>query len=214
MKNKILLLSINIFLVIGNICYALEHPIDPLVVDSALTLREALDGLDPDCPQTIKNNQALLDVVYYSTDGLIHKGQIIIDQRLEEDVRKVFKVIFKERFPIVSVIPMSQFRWSDTDSMAQNNTSGFNYRQVTGGKKLSNHSFGFAIDMNPFFNPYIKEKVILPFDAVYDLKQCGTLSADHIVVKIFLKLGWTWGGNWKTLKDYQHFEKVIRENID
>jgi len=213
MKNKILLLSINIFLVIGNVCYALEHPIDPLVVDSALTLREALDGLDPDCPQTIKNNQALIDVVYYSTDGLIHKGQIIIDQRLKSDVQEVFKAALEERFPITSVIPISQFRWSDTDSMAQNNTSGFNYRQVTGGKKLSNHSYGFAVDINPLLNPYIKKEAILPFDAVYDPNEPGTLSADHIIVKTFLSLGWEWGGNWQSLKDYQHFQKVIRADI-
>jgi len=29
------------------------------------------------------------------------------------------------------------------------------------------------------------------------------------VVKTFKRLGWTWGGEWKSLKDYQHFEKVV-----
>jgi len=29
------------------------------------------------------------------------------------------------------------------------------------------------------------------------------------VVKTFIRLGWDWGGNWKSLKDYQHFEKVL-----
>jgi len=30
-----------------------------------------------------------------------------------------------------------------------NNTSGFNYRKITGTDKLSTHSFGRAIDINP-----------------------------------------------------------------
>ncbi|MFC1812703.1 M15 family metallopeptidase [Thermodesulfobacteriota bacterium] len=28
------------------------------------------------------------------------------------------------------------------------------------------------------------------------------------IVAEFLKLGWTWGGNWETLKDCQHFHKI------
>lgn len=206
-KNNIFILSISVFLYIGNTCYALEHSIDHPVVDSALILKEALDGLDPNCPQEIKNNQTLIDVMYYSTDGLIHQGQIVIDRRLENDIKEVFEVALDEKFPFTGAVPISQFHWSDAKSMAQNNTSGFNYRQVTGGKKLSNHSYGFAIDINPFLNPYIKKDVTLPSGAVYDLSQPGTLSADHNIVKKFLSLGWEWGGNWRSLKDFQHFEK-------
>ncbi|MFH1245830.1 MAG: M15 family metallopeptidase [Candidatus Omnitrophota bacterium] len=36
----------------------------------------------------------------------------------------------------------------------------------------------------------------------------GTLTPDGPIVETFLRLGWTWGGNGNTLKDYQHFEKV------
>ncbi|MFQ8804251.1 MAG: M15 family metallopeptidase [Alistipes indistinctus] len=24
-----------------------------------------------------------------------------------------------------------------------------------------------------------------------------------------MRLGWTWGGNWTSLKDYMHFEKKL-----
>lgn len=149
-----------------------------------------------------------MDVAYYTADGLIHKGQIVIDRRLADDVAQAFAVAFDNKFPFTGVIPINAFDWNDADSMAENNTSGFNYRQVTGGKKLSNHSFGFAVDINPFLNPYIKEGVTLPMGAVYDPSKPGTLTADHVIVKTFLRLGWDWGGNWKSLKDYQHFEKI------
>jgi hypothetical protein len=96
--------------------------------------------------------------------------------------------------------------------MLANNTSAFNYRKVTGGKYLSRHAYGFAIDINPVQNPYIKGRIVLPPNAVYDTSKPGTLACDSLVVTTFIRLGWTWGGNWKSLKDYQHFEKVLSRN--
>jgi hypothetical protein len=184
---------------------------DP-IIDSEITLSEALRKF---APLKLKNRQRLVDVLYYSFDGKIHKGQVVIDYRLVSDIQQVFRTALDTRFPIKSVIPISHERFckngvynSDGQSMLSNNTSAFNYRQVTGGKKLSMHAYGYAIDINPVQNPYIKGRVVLPEGAVYDPHRPGTLTSISPVVKIFKRLGWTWGGNWKSLKDYQHFEKV------
>ena len=208
MKNKIFILFVISFFT-TSICYSVENSNTDPIVDSVLTIDQAFNGLSSDCPPAIKNNQTLIDVHYYSTDGLIHKGQVMIDRRLADDITQVFAVALDQKFPFTSVIPISQFDWSDTDSMFNNNTSAFNYRPVTGGGKLSNHAYGFAIDINPRLNPYIKKNVIQPANAVYDPDKPGTLTADHAIVKTFLELGWEWGGNWTSLKDYQHFEKII-----
>jgi hypothetical protein len=93
--------------------------------------------------------------------------------------------------------------------MLCNNTSAFNYRKVTGGKVLSMHAYGYAIDINPVQNPYIKGRVVLPEGAIYKPYRPGTLTRSSPVVMEFIRLGWTWGGSWKSLKDYQHFEKVL-----
>ena len=185
---------------------------DP-IIDSNISLAQALKK---EAPLKFKKRQKLIEVLYYSFDGKIHKGQLVIDKRLVEDIREVFLVALENKFPITSVIPISSDRffkdgkWNDDDqSMLSDNTSAFNYRVVTGGKKLSRHSYGFAIDINPVQNPYIKGNIILPPNAVYDISKPGTLSLDSPVVKTFIRLGWTWGGNWKSLKDYQHFEKVL-----
>jgi len=183
------------------------------IVDSNITLSKALKKF---APFKFKARQRMVDVLYYSFDGKVHRGQIVIEQRLVKDVREVFRVILDSKFPIQSVIPISHDRfykngeWNNDDqSMLSNNTSGFNYRKVTGGKKLSMHSYGFAIDINPVQNPYFKGKVVLPEGAVYDPFKPGTLTRNCAVVKTFIRLGWDWGGNWKSLKDYQHFEKVL-----
>jgi peptidoglycan L-alanyl-D-glutamate endopeptidase CwlK len=155
----------------------------------------------------------LVDVRYYSFDQKIHQGQLVIDKSLVLDIQEIFDFALKNHFPIQSVIPLADKRfrnnkrWDDEWSMAANNTSAFNYRLSTGGKQLSKHAYGRAIDINPRLNPYVKGRVMLPAGATYVRNRPGTLTADHPLVKKFLQLGWRWGGHWKSLKDYQHFEK-------
>lgn len=185
---------------------------DP-IIDSDISLS---DALKKEAPPEFKERQRLIEVLYYSFDGKIHKGQLVIDERLVADIRKVFRAALENKFPITSVIPIAHDRffkdgkWNEDDqSMLSNNSSAFNYRTATGGTSLSKHAYGFAIDINPVQNPYIKGDVVLPAGAVYDTREPGTLTPDCPVVKTFIRLGWTWGGNWKSLKDYQHFQKVL-----
>jgi peptidoglycan LD-endopeptidase CwlK len=187
---------------------------DP-IIDSKMIEKEAFSGLDPKCPDEIRKKQELVTVKYYSTDKRIHQGQLVIDRELKNDIEMIFALALKEHFPIYSVIPISDARfrkdnhWDDELSMEANNTSSFNYREITGGGRLSNHAYGRAIDINTFFNPYIKGNLILPHGATYDPKIAGTFTADNPIVREFLRLGWTWGGNWTSPKDYQHFEKPV-----
>jgi hypothetical protein len=187
----------------------LKHPI----IDSRMTEEEALDGLDPKCPEEIRKRQRLVTVEYYSMDGLVHRGQLVLDADLVSDVKRVFALALKERFPVRSVIPISDKRfrkdgrWDDELSMEADNTSSFNYREVTGGGRLSNHAYGRAVDINTFENPYIKGETVLPRGSHYDPKVAGTFTADSPLVLEFKRLGWAWGGDWTTPRDYQHFEK-------
>jgi peptidoglycan L-alanyl-D-glutamate endopeptidase CwlK len=185
---------------------------DP-VIDSALSREQALDGLPAACPAQIRDRQELVELTYISFDGLWHRGQLVIDHDLVADIRRVFELAAELRFPIGSVIPCADRRfrngllWDDNLSMAANNTSAFNFRPIEGSTSLSNHAFGRAIDINPLQNPYIRGETVAPPGAVYDPADPGTLTADHPIVRLFLELGWNWGGNWGTLKDYQHFER-------
>ena len=189
-----------------------KHPI----IDSKMSKKEAFDGLDPNCPKEIRERQKLIKLKYYSFDGRVHQGQMVLDKDLVKDVKKVFDIALKEKFPIKSVIPVSDMRfrkngrWDDDLSMAAGNSSSFNYRQITGGGRLSNHAYGRAVDLNTFQNPYIKGKISLPPGAKYDPSAPGTFTADDTIVKTFISLGWAWGGNWKSPIDYQHFEKPLK----
>jgi hypothetical protein len=93
--------------------------------------------------------------------------------------------------------------------MDNNNTSSFNFRFTPNTTVLSKHSTGMAIDINPFQNPYIKGAVILPPAGVTQRDKVvkGMITKGDACYQAFISRGWEWGGEWKSLKDYQHFEK-------
>lgn len=161
------------------------------------------------CPQDIFDRQKLLEVQYYSFDDELHDGQIIVHEELARDVTDLFTLVKDTKFPITSVIPISEFDWDDDLSMDADNTSGFNYRTVSGTNRLSNHAYGRAIDINPRLNPYFTEGRVSPQDATYDPSKRGTITADSEITLFLKERGWEWGGDWDTPKDYQHFQKPI-----
>lgn len=181
-----------------------------VIVDSNTTwANERQKALAKGFPVAVVDRQALIDVCYFSFDARLHKGQIVMDQRLEGDVRKIFSIFLAEKFPIKSVIPISRFNWDDTASMISNNTSGFNYRKIKGKDEWSNHAYGQAMDINTVQNPYINGKHVSPKGAKYNNRKPGTFIRKSKLVEKIKALGWSWGGEWKNMKDYQHFEKVL-----
>jgi len=180
------------------------------IVDSQTTWdEERRKALSKGFPEDVVERQRLIDVCYLSFDGRLHKGQIVMDERLEGDVRKIFALFLQQRFPIKSVIPISRFDWDDTASMKRNNTSGFNYRKIKGKNEWSNHAYGQAMDINTVQNPYVNGRHVSPKGAKYNKGKPGTFVKGSGLVQQIKALGWGWGGEWKNMKDYQHFEKVL-----
>ncbi len=176
-----------------------------IIIDCRYTFEEAISGIA--IPSSIISELRLLEVEYYSFDDKLHRGQVLVNKKVEKDIIAIFSLIKELKFPIAKVIPAVKYDWDDEASMNDNNTVAFNYRKVKGSKVLSAHSYGMAIDINPIQNPHVKGKVIQPPNAKYDSKVRGTILKDSELVKEFIKRGWQWGGRWKSSKDYQHFEK-------
>ena len=157
---------------------------------------------------SIYKELSLINVYYLGYDSLVHRGQLVCHKSVANELKEIFIELYKIKFPIESVRPISLFEWNDEISMSSNNTSCFNYRTVSNSNKLSEHSKGLAIDLNPKYNPYISSKgVISPKNGEYNNKNIGTIIVDSKVISIFRDKGWKWGGNWKRSKDYQHFSK-------
>jgi peptidoglycan L-alanyl-D-glutamate endopeptidase CwlK len=180
--------------------------IEEIIVDSAMGFAESIEGTI--APEQILDGLSLVDVLYYSFDGKRHTGQILVNNELEDDVYTIFALIEKLKFPVAKAIPIVIYQWDDHKSMAENNSSSFNFRVIEGTTKMSLHSFGRALDINPALNPVIYPNgVVAPEGAKYVPSRAGTFDAKHPVVGEFLKRGWHWGGNFDQFKDYHHFEK-------
>lgn len=176
-----------------------------IITDCNYDFEQATAGLE--IPAEIKKQLVLVNVQYYSFDGKLHAGQLVINKKDSSSIVAVFKELKEIRFPVKCVIPVVKYHWNDEESMEANNTSAFNYRRIEGSYRLSNHAKGFAIDINPRLNPQYKHGEYSPHGAVYDTTINGTIHAKSGIVKIFKRRGWKWGGEWVDLKDYQHFEK-------
>ncbi len=177
-----------------------------VIVDSDMTRSEALG--ENEFPKDVLAQMEVVKVRYLGFDGHEHVGQIVVHREVAEEVIEIFAEIRKAEFPISQVVPIVAYGWKDQDSIDDQNSSGFNYRKTEGpgisGTILSRHSFGKAIDLNPFQNPFVAANGDSP--RPYMPGEKGVLTADSAPVKIFKKYGWKWGGDWRGAKDYQHFE--------
>lgn len=152
-----------------------------------------------------------LTVLHHGYDGFVHIGELIVNACVTDEVLQIFKELYLMGYPIEKMRVMSCYGGSDELSMEDNNSSAFNFRYMTDGGKLSYHAYGLAIDLNPKVNPYVKEQLVLPVNGkeYINRDQCvlGMIKKDDAVYQLFKRYGWTWGGDWTSLKDYQHFEK-------
>jgi hypothetical protein len=160
---------------------------------------------------------SVLDFTYRfkAFDHRVRRGQLIVNNDLVDDLKVILRQVYAEpAFAFASVTPIDFYGWDDDKSMRANNTSGFNYRYIAGTKKLSNHSAGRALDINPRVNPWVSRSGRLdPSNGTTDPNVEGSLlpgSRAHYLVDLFKSRGFVWGGDWKSSKDYQHFEKRIR----
>ena len=158
-----------------------------------------------------------VQVRYYDFAGEVQHGELIVNKKIARKTAQIFYELYKIKYPIERMELVDEYGADDEKSMRANNTSAFNYRTVAGTSRLSKHALGLAIDINPRINPYINSKGILtPANAkVYkcrDKQKCKGKYASYMIqpnskiTKIFKKYGFSWGGDWKNSKDYQHFQ--------
>ncbi|MDR2337118.1 MAG: M15 family metallopeptidase [Deltaproteobacteria bacterium] len=180
-----------------------------IVVDSQLSFEEAIAGSA--APSEIIASLELVELTYISTDGLLHQGQMMVNQDIVEDLQAVFSLMWQINFPVHKVVPMSFYNWDDDASMDDNNSSAFCYRKIDNTDRISIHSYGRAIDINPFFNPvqYVDGRLV-PAQATYNPNLAGTLFEGSSVVEEFVKRGFVWGGRTRERYfDTHHFDKVV-----
>ena len=156
-----------------------------------------------------------LKVLYTDFEGETKEGELVCNVSIADDLLDIFKELYEADYRIESIKLIDDFGGDDTASMEADNTTCFNYRLVEGTDRLSKHASGLAVDLNPFYNPYVTYpggvKRISPEGseqyADRSLDFPYKIDTEDLAYRLFTKHGFRWGGNWNSMKDYQHFEK-------
>ena len=165
----------------------------------------------PGCPVPI-DDLRIIEMNYWGFDGVAHDGgRLMVHEDVAAEVVQAFGTLYDARFPIRRMELIEEYGASDDASMAADNTSAFNCRPITGTTdRFSIHSYGKAIDVNPVENPYVRGTTVLPpAGAAYldrDDVRPGMITKNDLVEKAFRTAKFFWGGDFNSLKDYQHFE--------
>ena len=168
----------------------------------------------PGCPVELADLR-YLQVSHWNFTGGVAVGELIVHRDAAEDIVQVMSDLFAAQFPIEQMRLVDEYDGDDDLSMAANNTSAFNCREVAWRPGVwSNHAFGNAIDINPLLNPYVSSRRILPpeGEAYADRSDRvpGGIYPGDVVVTAFADVGWGWGGDWNDAKDWQHFSSTGR----
>ncbi|MCK5854377.1 MAG: M15 family metallopeptidase [Sulfurovaceae bacterium] len=158
-----------------------------------------------------------LKLTHINFEGEDMVGELIVHKDISDDMVSVLRELYAIGYPINQMKLVSDFKGNDWQSIEAGNTSAFNCRKATGSKKWSKHSYGRAIDINPIENPYVSRKGYISHKASIKYKKrrhiVDTPADKAVLLKndeatlIFKKYGFSWGGDWRTVKDYQHFVK-------
>ena len=158
-----------------------------------------------------------LRCLHYDYRGRLYTGELICEYRIADDLLAIFSALYDAAYPIGSMRLIDDFGGSDAASADANNTYCFNTRSSSGTQKLSLHSYGLAVDINPAFNPSvfcgadgsvsIQPQRAEPYadrSASFPMK----LTEDDLCVQLFTEHGFRWGGASPGNPEYQHFEKT------
>lgn len=161
---------------------------------------------------------AYVHVLHCDFNGETAQGELICNKAIAQDLVEIFYELYVAEYQIEKMVLIDSYGGDDNASMEDNNTSCFNYRTVDGTTSLSRHALGLAIDINPFYNPYVRfpkegGQIVLPEGSEYYADRTlifpYKIDTSDLCYRLFIEHGFTWGGNWNSSKDYQHFQKVI-----
>lgn len=183
------------------------------------------------------NNLIYIKLLHYDYNSNVKVGELIINKVIINEIKEVFKRLFDIKYQIYSMKLIDDF-WiendlvkTDRNSIINNNTSAFCYRNIMNKNELSNHALGIAIDINPYDNPCVPRNIDGSFDySLLTEYEKNTLinreekaktnqhliTLEDIICDIFRSVGFECGGIWPKLSnlkacDWQHFAPNVNK---
>lgn len=148
-------------------------------------------------------------------DGRSIIGEMVCNKLIADRLKSILRQLYDARYPIERMVLPDVYDADDETQMRHNNTSCFCFRAVASTAKLSKHARGLAVDINPLYNPYYKDRpdgtrFVQPANAGRYCNRKATfpykIVKGDLCYRLFTANGFKWGGAWRSCKDYQHFE--------
>lgn len=158
-----------------------------------------------ECP-VAATDLAYAQVSFFGFDGEFHTGELLVHRDFAADIVDILARMHEVRFPIEEMSVVSPHDLANPTA-EENNTSVFTCRRTISGGRWSRHAYGDAIDINPFHNPYVSSSRVIPelATAYVDRERQVPGLIDAEIRSMFADIGWGWGGNWNSVKDWMHF---------
>lgn len=174
-----------------------------------------------DCPLN-RSDLRYLKVLHRNANGQPQRGEMVVNAAIADKVTDIFRRLYEADYRIERMLLIDNYDANDEASMRANNSSSFNFRFMTGSTtKISKHGLGLAIDINTLYNPYVKQQA----DGTWHIEPLTgepyafnrenrtdipyKIDHDDLAYRLFTEAGFEWGGDWNSLKDYQHFEITL-----
>ena len=171
-----------------------------------------------DCPLN-RSELRYLKVLHRNADGNPQRGEMVVNAAIADKAIDIFRQLYLADYRIERMVLIDNYDADDESSMRANNSSSFNFRFMTcSTTKIAKHGLGLAIDINTLYKPYVKEKADgswhiepatgEPYAFDRDNRTDIPYKIDHndLAYRLFTEAGFEWGGDWISLKVYQHFE--------
>lgn len=187
-------------------------------ISDAVFARMWLKSWKKDCPLR-RSDLRYLKMLHRNADGKPQCGEMVVNASIADKVMGIFRKLYEAGYRIERMVLMDNYGADDETAMRSNNSSSFNFRFVAGSTtKISKHGLGLAVDINTLYNPYVKRRAngtwhIEPAtgkDYAFNRNSRTDIpyKIDHrdLAYRLFTEAGFVWGGDWRSVKDYQHFE--------
>ncbi|MDE6783338.1 MAG: M15 family metallopeptidase [Paramuribaculum sp.] len=167
------------------------------------------------CPIPLSDLRYLI-IPHFDGHGSVRLGEMVCHRTVAKQLLDIFRELYSAHYPIERMVLIDDYDADDERSMSANNTSCFCYRTVAGSRKLSRHSLGKAVDINPLYNPFVRHtprgSIVSPEAGRQWVDRTNpaipyAIRRGDAAWRAFTRRGWRWGGSWRTRPDYQHFQR-------
>ena len=185
------------------------NPVVQRIPDSQWNRIVEVGAWRPGCPVG-RSDLRRVRVNYVNFDGKVRRGTLVVNKDVAASISRIFTRLFEERFPIRRMRPVEHYGGDVNVSLAADNTSAYNCRQlnqINAPVKESPHANGRAIDINPRENPWVDLRCDcwLPSRAHHERRPGkGKILQAGLVIRLFEDEGWIWQNI--DVPDYMHFD--------